>query len=300
MVLHPQARAAIEAAEADPGPAVSDPGVDLDAFRRSMAVAALAEPRPDVGHVRDVDADGVGCRLYRPRPDAPLLLFAHGGGWVLGDLDTHDRFARELALRTGWAVLSVGYRLAPEHPFPAPLDDVQRALAWACRRAGDHAVDTALVAGIGDSSGANLIAGLSVRDPGAFAVQFLVYPPLDPTGAYPSYRTEDQILLRAEEMRWYWHAYAPDAATRADPEVAPMLAADVSRMPPTYVLTAEHDILRDEGEAFAARLAESGVRVGAHRVLGMPHGFWRHPWDFAAADDSVEQIAAALRRLLSS
>lgn len=300
MVLHPQSLAAIVAAEATAGPAVSDPGVDLGALRREMRAAELAEERPEVGYVRDVDADGVGCRLYRPRPGAPLMLYAHGGGWVLGDVDTHDRFTRELALRSGWAVLSVGYRLAPEHPFPAPLDDVQRALGWARREAAGHGIDASLVAGVGDSSGANLIAGLSVRDPGSFAMQVLVYPPLDPSGEYPSYRSEDQVLLRADEMRWYWQAYAPDADTRVHPQVAPMLAADLTRMPPTYVVTAEHDILRDEGESFAARLAEAGVRVGAHRVLGMSHGFWRRPWQFDAADDSVEQIAAALRRLLSA
>lgn len=299
MVLHPQARAAIEAERAEAGPAVSDPGVDLDAFRRGMAAAELAEERPALAYVRDVDADGVRCRLYRPRPGAPLLLYAHGGGWVLGDVDTHDRFTRELALRTGWAVLSVDYRRAPEHPFPAPLDDVRTALAWARRRASEHDVDGSLVVGAGDSSGANLIAGLSVREPGAFATQVLVYPPLDPSGDHPSYSSEDPMLLPATEMRWFWRAYAPDTDARTDPRVAPMLAADLSAMPPTYLLTAEHDILRDEGEAFAARLADAGVRVVAQRALGMTHGFWRRPWQFDAADDAVDQLAAALRRLLS-
>ncbi|MDN5855903.1 MAG: alpha/beta hydrolase [Actinomycetia bacterium] len=295
MVLTPKAAAELAEVESETGP--SDPGVDLDEFRRTMAASELAEERRSVPYVRDVDADGVPCRVYRPAPGVPVILYVHGGGWVLGDLETHDRFARELALRTGWGVVAVHYRRAPEHPYPAALDDVETALRWVRARAGDHELDASSVVGVGDSSGANLVAGLSVRAPGSFAYQVLAYPPLDSACGSESFASEDIALLSASEMRWYWTSYAPTADLRTNPEVAPAYADDVSAMPPTLLTTAEHDVLRDEGEAFAARLAQAGVPVVAQRSLGVAHGFWRDPWGYAEADACLDQLTGILARL---
>ncbi|HLR84926.1 MAG TPA: alpha/beta hydrolase [Nocardioidaceae bacterium] len=297
MVLTPEAAADLAAEEADTRPRVSEPGADIEACRRDIVESELAEERRAVPYVRDVDADGVPCRIFRPVPGAATIAYVHGGGWVLGDLDSHDRFCRELALRTGWAVVAVHYRRAPEHTYPAPLDDVETALRWVCEQAYEHEIDASTVVGVGDSAGANLVAGMSVRDPEVFAYQVLVYPPLDPRCGSASFVSEDIALLSAAEMRWYWEAYAPSAQLRQSPEVAPAYAGDLSAMPPTLLLTAEHDILRDEGEAFAARLAEAGVSVAAHRCLGVAHGFWPRPWDFQAADACLDQLAGVLSRL---
>ena len=294
MVLTPKAAAVLAAAESEAGPC--DPGVDLGEFRRGM-VAELAEERRDVAYVRDVDADGVPCRVYRPAPGVPVILYVHGGGWVLGDLDTHDRFARELALRTGWAVVAVHYRRAPEYPYPAPLDDVETALEWVRAHADEHDVAASTIVGVGDSSGANLVAGLSIRTPNALAYQVLAYPPLDPACDSGSHAVEDNALLPTGEMRWYWEAYAPTRELRSNPEVSPAYATDLAAMPPTLLITAEHDILRDEGEAFAVRLADAGVSVAAQRCLGVAHGFWRRPWDFVEADACLDQLAGLLARL---
>ncbi|UYM04274.1 alpha/beta hydrolase [Solicola gregarius] len=295
MVLNPQAAA--DVADATAGPHISDPGADIDGFRREMATEALTEERREVAYVRDVDADGVPCRVFRPEPGAPVLLYAHGGGWVLGDLDTHDRWGRELAVRTGWAVVAVHYRRSPEHPYPLPLDDVETALHWVRANADEHALDASRIVGVGDSSGANLVAGLSVREPGAFAYQVLAYPPLDPACRADSFRTEDIAVLSAAEMRWFWDAYLPTDDLRSIPEAAPAYAEDLSRMPPTLLITAEHDVLRDEGEQFAARLAAAGVGVAAQRHLGVVHGFWRRPWDYDPADAALDELTGLLARL---
>ena len=297
MVLDAQSAAELAREEADETPRVSDPGAEVDEIRRSMVADASAQERPAVAYVEDIDADGVPCRLYRPAPGAPLLLYAHGGGWATGNVDTYDRYTREIAVRTGWAVLSVDYRLAPEHPYPAPLDDVQTALRWARTSIGAYEVDASVVVGAGDSAGANLIAALSLREPGAVAYQVLAYPPLDPVAENESWVKEDIPLLPAADMRWYWDAYAPTQRLLTNPEVAPAYAADLSAMPPTLLISAEHDILRDECESFGVRLAAAGVTVAAQRVLGVGHGFWRRPWDFDAAVTTLDQLAGILAGL---
>ncbi|PJJ56409.1 acetyl esterase [Mumia flava] len=275
--------------------------IDIAADRVDDRAAALAERHLalDLEHVRDVDADGVACRLYRPYAGAPVALYVHGGGWVFHDLETHDRFCRHLADATGWALLAVDYRRAPEHPYPAPLDDVETALRWLRGHAGDLGVDATVVAGVGDSSGANLIAGLSVRDPRALDFQVLVYPPLDAQAETESRRTEGtaQNGFEPAEMDWYWAAYAPTAQARHDPEVSPLRAADLSGQPPTLVITAEHDLLRDEGEQYAAALRGAGVSCVAWRSLGTTHGFWRRPWEFAESVSAVRLVAATLAGL---
>lgn len=275
---HPQARALLE----DAGTAWTPPDVDAD--RRADRAAAAAEPRPEIELVEDVDAGGVPCRLYRPTAGAPVALYVHGGGWVFHDLETHDAFCRHLAGVTGWALLAVDYRRAPEHPYPAPLDDVEAAARW-LRTAGERlGVDTSVLVGIGDSAGGNLVAGLTVRDAAILDAQLLIYPVTD--AAAPLDGTD------AAAMAWYWDAYAPgDLRHRPDVSVA---RADLARLPRALVVTAEHDVLAAQGEEYAAALAEAGVQVTGLRTIGMVHGFWRFPALVDASRDLVPMVGGWL------
>jgi acetyl esterase len=288
MTLHPQSRALLEAMGDDPGPMTPE---RIATIRSDAREAALAGPRTGLDHVSDVDADGVPCRLYRPRQGAPVALYVHGGGWVLHDLETHDAFCRYLAHVTGWALLAVDYRRAPEHPFPAPLDDVQTAAAWLRAHDREHRVDASFLPGIGDSAGANLVAGLCVRDTSALDAQVLLYPPVDRRAVLPA--ELGNAALGVAGMDWFWDAYAP-GELGDHPEVSPARATDLGAHPPAYVVTNEHDVLRDQAETYAARLAEAGVEVLAHRVLGMVHSFWRQPEQFDASRSTVTVVGALL------
>jgi acetyl esterase len=289
MTLHPQSRALLELLGASAPGSPGDTYVEIRAAARAAAVADTGKIGLD--HVADVDADGVPCRLYRPHPGAPVALYVHGGGWVLHDLETHDAFCRYLAHRTGWALLAVDYRRAPEHPHPVPLDDVQTAAHWLRRHDREHRVDASFLPGIGDSSGANLVAGLAVREPAALDFQVLMYPPVDRRAALTG--PDDNPALRAATMQWFWEAYAP--GERGDlPEVSVIGADNLAEHPPALLVTNEHDLLRDQGEAYAALLAEAGVEVTALRVLGMVHSFWRQPDTFDASRAAVTMVGALL------
>lgn len=287
MTLHPQSRTVLAAMEAEDGPELPE---GLDEVRAEMRQAALASDRIGLDFVTDVDADGVPCRLYRPRPGAPVALYVHGGGWVLHDVDTHDVFCRYLAHTTGWALLSVDYRRAPEHPFPAPLDDVQTAATWLRAHDREHRVDASFLPGIGDSSGANLVAGLCVRDPAALDFQALLYPPVDRRAPLTD---SSSAALDGSGMDWFWSAYAP-GELGDHPEVSVARATNLADHPPAYIVTAEHDVLRDQAEVYAAQLAEAGAEVTAHRALGMIHSFWRQPENFDAARSTVVMVGALL------
>lgn len=288
MTLHPQARAYL-AAMGDPEPLTAETVAAARAEMRA-AVGPLAE-RVALDHVADLDAGGVPARLYRPRRGAPVALYVHGGGWVLHDLETHDAFCRYLADASGFALLAVDYRRAPEHPYPAPLDDVETAARWLRGAASDLGVDATWLPAIGDSSGGNLVAGLTVRNPRAIDLQVLLYPAVDRRAELPD---EDNAALDAGGMEWFWEAYAPGEVGDL-PEVSP-LRADLTGRPPAIVVTAEHDSLRDQGEAYAAALAEAGAEVVAHRVLGQVHGFWRQPTLFDASRAAVATVAALLHQ----
>lgn len=289
-MLHPQSERALALWAQDPD--FTAPGFDLAAARAQNREFGLGEPKPDVAHVSDVDADGVPCRLYRPAVGAPLLLHTHGGGFAFGDLETHDAHCRRLALATGWAVLAVDYRLAPEHAYPAASDDVDTALAHATAHAAELGIDAARCVVIGDSAGGQLALVAAMRHPGRFEAAVLVYPCIDPSGRYPSYATNPGALSTAE-MDWFWDMYAPDPSTRSHPELDP-LGADLGGLPRSLVISAEHDILMDEDEALADRLARSGVEVTGVRYLGMLHGFFGTPDLFDAASAAYEQVAGFL------
>jgi acetyl esterase len=288
MVLYPEAEAAV-ASSADLEPIWAD-GYDIAAARRENRELALAEPREDVAEVRDVDADGVPCRLYRPADARDgVVLHLHGGGFVFHDVDVHDGAARRLANRCGVAVLSVDYRRPPEHRFPAAPDDVSTVVRWL--EASDDELGLAGATYVhGDSAGGNLALVAALRHPGRFRAVALLYPFLDPTAGFDSYRTED-AGFDAREAAWYWQQYAASPADLAHPDLAPLNSGRLATLPPTIVMTAEHDPLRDEGEHLAVLLAHAGVDVVAVRYLGQVHGFWRHDRVFPAADAVTRQVA---------
>lgn len=296
MVLHPQAVAALE--QWAQGPRPIDPGFDVDEQRRLARQQAAAEPREEVGHVEDVDAAGVPCRLYLPaRASGGAILFLHGGGFVFGDLDTHDPQARRMANRTGLAVLAVDYRRPPEHRFPAAPADVDAALAWLVGAAPALGLDVSRLVALGDSAGGNLALVAALRNPNVFAATVLVYPFIDPRQRYDSYRREAGGL-GADEAAWYWQQYARSADDYADPDLAPIDSEALHTLPPTLVVAAEHDPLVDEDVDLARRLEAAGVPTTLSTYPGMIHGFWRRPEQFDAAEESLAEIADFLRRTL--
>lgn len=297
MTLHPQTRATI----GEQPPAVPLSVQTLEESRASMRDSAATEAGPGVAVavVEDVSADGVPCRLYDPRAGrgAAVVVYLHGGGWVMGDLDSHDGVCRRLADRSGCAVLSVAYRLAPEFPWPTAIRDVETAVAWLRREADRHGLDPTRIGIAGDSAGGHLAAVVARRSRDAgpgFAYQVLVYPVIDPgmsTASYPAYA---EYGMDQAEMRFYWDAFCPDGIDRNQPDVSPM-AAKLSGLPPTLVITAEYDVLRDEGEAYAVALAEAGVPAVLVRYQGVNHGFFRKLAVFDAARLAVDQVAVTLR-----
>ncbi|MEO3829756.1 alpha/beta hydrolase [Actinomadura sp. B10D3] len=277
MTLDPQAAAVLEREwpRAD-GP----PTVDEARARTRGLVRLQAAPQP-VARVDEavVPGTGVRIRVYRPAGQEPFgcLVLLHGGGWVTGDLDTHDRPARRLARASGCAVVAVAYRRPPEHPFPAPLDDCLEAIRWVHRDAARLGIDPARIGVAGDSAGGNLAAAacLRARDEGgpALAFQALIYPATDAACATPSYDAFGTGYgLRRDTMTWYWNHYL-GGADGDDPYASPLRALDLGGLPPAFVATAEYDPVRDDGELYAARLAEAGVPVVRDRYDGMIHAF---------------------------
>ncbi|OJY37799.1 MAG: esterase [Pseudonocardia sp. 73-21] len=269
----------------------------------------LYGPGPDVASVHDEkvanpDGTSFGIRVLVPEgtPRA-VIVYYHGGGWVIGNIEESDTLGRQLANRTNAVVVLVDYRLAPEHRYPAAADDAWAALGWTAQRVTELAgADVPLVV-MGDSAGGNLAAIVAQRAKaeGApdIALQVLVYPVTDADVDNASYvDPANQLLLSRESMIWFWDHYAPDAASRANVDASPIQAADLSGLPPAVVLTAEHDPLRDEGEAYAAKLAAAGVPTEHRRFDGQMHGFFTMvnvlPGSAAGIDYAVEQIDRVL------
>jgi acetyl esterase len=302
VVLHPQAEAAL--AQWAQEPRVTDPGYDIDEQRRLARQEAAAEPREPVGHVVDVEADGVACRLYLPAdPTSPhpgpggAIVFLHGGGFVFGDLDTHDAQSRRVANRTGLAVFAVDYRRPPEHRFPAAPDDVDTAVAWLVVNGPTLGIDISRLVALGDSAGGNLALVAALRNPNLFAATVLVYPFLDPRQRFESYRREAGGL-GAEEAAWYWRQYAGAPDDLEHPDLAPLGSEALGTLPSTLVVAAEHDPLVDEDVELVRRMEAAGVDVTLSTYPGMVHGFWGNPAQFDAAEESLAEIAAFLRKTL--
>jgi acetyl esterase len=259
--------------------------------REAARAQAARQPREEVAQVGDIDASGVRCRLYVPADAEPgLIVHAHGGGFVFHDVEVHDGPARRLANRTRRAVLSVDYRRPPEHRFPAAVEDLDAVVAWLQAEPRLDAPGPLFLHG--DSAGGNLALVAALRHPGVFAAIALVYPFLDPTQAFDSYDTAADGFDRAEAS-WYWEQYAASPADLTNPDLAPLLSDRLGTLPPTLVVSAEHDPLRDEAEELARRLDALGVDVTAVRYLGQVHGFWRHD-EFPAADPLTRQVAGFL------
>lgn len=272
---------------------------------REIRARRLRPSTEAIHHSRDIDVDGVPARFYRPndRDDLGLLVFFHGGGWVFGNLDSHDNLCRILANSSGQCVLSVAYRLAPEHPYPAALDDAVTATRWAHANAESLGCSPDRLAVGGDSAGGTLAIVVGHVAPVPLRYQLLVYPATDLTCSSPSFiENANGPQLTAPGMRWFVNHYLGSTSTSlTDPRVSPHYAADetVAASPPTLMITAQYDPLRDEGDAYAARLASLGVPTSHVRFSGMYHGF------FSLADFYDDAVAAnhlagvALGRVLS-
>jgi acetyl esterase len=296
VTLHPQAVAALELWAV--GPQITDPGFgpeQIAAKRAEAREVAAAETKEQVDRVEDVDADGVPCRLYLPSGAQRTLMFLHGGGFVFGDLDTHDGQSRRLANRTHSAVLTVDYRRPPEHRFPAAPDDVDAALRWLQAHAAELGLDPGKLVACGDSAGGNLALVVALRNPGALAACVLVYPFIDPDLGSASYAATDGGLTR-DEAAWYWQQYARGPEDLHDPDLAPYLSDQLGTLPPTLVQIAEHDTLADEDLELVRRISAADGRVEHETYAGMIHGFWRHPDLFDASEEALARIAAFLER----
>jgi acetyl esterase len=276
--------------------------------REAFSVAGPPIPVARVEERRVRGADGqLPARLYVPfeaPSPAPLLVYFHGGGWVVGDLDTHDQPCRFLAREAGALVLSVAYRLAPEHRFPAPVDDCLAALRFAVDDASDLGADPARIGVGGDSAGANLAAAVSrlaAGDGGPAPIfQLLIYPVADLSRKRESYRLfREGFFLTESQMDWYRGHYLPGEETALDPRASPILASDLSGLPPAHVVTAGFDPLRDEGEDYAVALRAAGVQTSMKREPGLIHGFTHTTAIGRAAHRAMTEVGAVLRAELT-
>ena len=304
MPLHPEYDAVLKQLAATPGPALSDmPVADARAMYRMMRPAA---PDLAVGRVDDRSIDGpagaIPLRIFTPAGQGPFPIFVnfHGGGWVIGDLETADAISRELCDRVGCIVVAVDYRLAPEHRFPAAVDDCYAATKWVAANAHAIGGDARRIAVGGESAGGNLAAVVShlARDRGgpALCFQLLAYPVTDAnldTGSYRS-NAEGYLLTRAT-MDWFWNTYAPNARDRANPLATPLNAKNFAQLPPALVMTAEFDPLRDEGEAYSKKLKAAGVPVDYVCFDGLIHDFLAMSRQLSAVKPAADKAVASLK-----
>ncbi len=286
------------------GFALPDP-LEADALRASLDVP-IQGPAVEIAERRDlaIDSDGrkIPARLYHPEPGSilPLTVFFHGGGWVHGTLETHDRLAAALAREAGCAVLSVAYRLAPEHPFPAAYEDALAAIHWAVGAAAKLGIDPDRIALAGDSAGGNLAAAAARSLAGNPAIrhQLLIYPALDASCSASSFDTEFPGFLSSAQMRWYWDQYAPDRNGKtlaSDWRASPMAGPIGANMPAATIIVAGNDPFHDEALAYAEKLQAAGVQTALHAYPGAIHGFASLVGLVPVANEAVSAAAKALR-----
>ena len=308
MPLDPQARQVLDLLEAAGMPDFSpvDP-----ATARQFAAAGAAGPGEEVVRVENRRLPGpdgeVPVRIYWPEGEGPhpALVFFHGGGWVICNLDTHDGICRTLTNAVGCVVVSVDYRLAPEHPFPAAADDAYEVTRWVAANAAEIGADPRRIAVGGDSAGGNLAAVVSLmsRERGGpdLRHQMLVYPVTNCAFDTPSYsENAEGYLLSRDSMKWFWGHYLSADSDADHPFASPLRAKDLAGLPPAHVVTAEFDPLRDEGEAYAQRLREAGVATTHKRYDGVMHGFFSMGDVIDVAKHAVAEAAAELRAALHS
>ncbi|HWE36078.1 MAG TPA: alpha/beta hydrolase [Isosphaeraceae bacterium] len=307
MPLDPQAKAYLDQLAAVGAPSLAELPVE-EARRLFRERRSLAGPPEEVGKVEDrTIAGGIPVRVYTPIGDIegprPALMFFHGGGWTIGDLDTVDTPCRRLANGSGCVVVSVDYRRAPEHRFPAALDDAFAATGYVAAHPEEFGVDPDRLAVGGESAGGNLAAAVALRarDRGGppIAFQMLIYPVLDSGCNTPSYRehAEGYGLTRLG-MRRYWSNYLPDLVSGRDPLAAPASADDLRGLPPALVQTAEFDVLRDEAESYAARLRAAGVAAECRRYDGLIHGYFYFAGIIDRGRGAIDDAARALEMKL--
>jgi len=295
-VLHPEVQAVLDEMNAAPGPRAEDvPVAEARAAHAAETVWLCGDAEP-VAEVRDAAAPGPGgdvpIRLYVPDEAEGVIAYIHGGGWVMGTLDSYDAPLTRLANASGAIVASIDYRLAPEHRFPAAVDDCLAAIRWI---AAQYPGEWLVVAG--DSAGGNLaaVAARRLRVEVPLRLQVLIYPVIDAAVNTPSYREfADRHGLSAASMRRFWNLYL-DGADGQHPDASPLRASDLAGVAPAFILTAEEDVLRDEGEAYATALRDAGVPVELVRWPGVIHGFWRWLAATRAAREAVEAVADRVR-----
>lgn len=312
-MLHPQARALLRMIEEKGVPPTHTLApVEARAFYRERRTFTQPDP-PQVGSVRDLQAPGpagpIPLRSYRPAgapADAvlPVLVYYHGGGWVIGDLDTHDVLCRQLCNLSGCAVVAVDYRMGPEHRFPAAVDDALAATRWVRSQARELKLDPGRLAVGGDSAGGNLAAvvALAAREAGdlPIAFQLLIYPATDQRRGAPSHAANGQgYLLTKENMDYFHDHYIPDPAQDLDWRASPLLHENHAKLPPAFVLTAGYDPLRDEGLQYAHKLSEAGNRAALVNFERQIHGFITMGRVIDEANVAVQLCASQLKQALS-
>jgi len=310
MPMDPTARAIAESMAAMfPEIDFTRSGTEHRRLLREAAPDVLPGASEPIGSVEDRSIPGpageIPLRVYRPvdagSEPLPIALFTHGGGWVLCDLDSHDDVCRAISNASGAMVVAVDYRLAPEHRFPVGLEDAWAALVWVAEHASEIAGDPARLAVVGDSAGGTLAAALALlsRDRGGptLACQVLIYPVIDYRFDTPSHRDPgNPHVLQSDEVRYFWQEYLADPSDGESPYASPIRARSLTDLPPALVLTAEFDALRDEGEAYAKRLAAEGVETEATRYEGMMHSFVTFLDALPDARRAVDQVGSGLRR----
>jgi acetyl esterase len=313
LTLDPEVQLSLAMLERQGGPPLETLPVDMVRKITHAQACLYGGPEVPVGSVHDITIDGaegpLRARHYAPAESGgphPLLIYYHGGGFVICDLDTHDAPCRMLCKHAGVHVLSVDYRLAPEHPFPAGVDDARAALRWSYENAESLGADPGRIAVGGDSAGGNLatvVCQLAVQDGGPAPVfQLLIYPVTDATEVRASRELfAEGFFLTRPLMDWFFANYiGSEDVDPTDPRISPLLAGDLSGLPPAFVVTAGFDPLRDEGEAYAEALRAAGVPVAVRRFEGEIHGFINPVGVSRVGRDAVIEMAGATRALLST
>lgn len=309
MPLHPQAAAFLAIwNRVNTSPLETTP---VEVTRKSlMAGIGPLKDCPELARVETLSIAGqdgaLRIRVYQPHGETPqpVCLYFHGGGWVLNSIDTHDDLARRLAAAGGCSVISVDYRLAPEHKYPAAVEDAWSALEWTARQGGEYGIDASRIAVCGDSAGANLAAVLCLlardRQGPAIKAQILAYPITDCDFDRFSYQTNAEgYFLTRSQMQWFWEQYVAAPEQMREPYASPLLADSLAGLPPAVVLTAEYDPLRDEGEAYGRALAAAGIPATLVRYPGMIHGFLKRVESFDDARSAIQLIGKELRSRLA-